>query len=147
MTRRPRGTAEQAVGDIKAAMARLVRGRPQRASAALTATNLADEAGMSRKQLYHYFDQEPALVAAWRNVVADRDMSKPTAGAAAELGRVRELEQQLDIWKMLAAVARADAEREAEVNAALRNENTRLRPTTPRAGGEVVHLRAVEDVT
>ena len=51
MNRRPRGTPQEAVADVRAAMARLATGRPQRTTTKLTATNLATEAGMSRKQL------------------------------------------------------------------------------------------------
>ena len=145
MTRRRRGTPEQAITDINAAMARLARGRPNRSSGALTATSLAAEAGMSRKQLYHYFGNHPTLAASWRQITADHAASDTATGDAASAARIRDLEQRLELWKMLAAVARAEAERESEFNAALRAENDQLRAT--QTGGQVARLRPIPAVT
>lgn len=139
-TRRLRGTPEEAQADIKAAMARLAQGRPERADGKLTATSLAQEAGMSRKQLYHYFDTVPSLAAAWRELRDQRKDRPPEASTAAVNRRIRELEQQVDAWKSVAAVARAEAERNAETNETLRAENERLRGALHATVGQVVRL-------
>ncbi len=59
---------------------------------------------MSRKHLYHYFDQAETLAEAWRQTAASRGSAAAAAGQA-DTARVRDLEQRLDVWKMLAAVA------------------------------------------
>ena len=136
--RRLRGTPEQAQTDIKAAMARLARGRTERSDGKLTATTLAQEAGMSRKQLYHYFDAVPSLAAAWHVLRDQRKDRPPEVSTAAVNGRIRELEQHVEAWKSVAAVARAEAERNAEINESLRAENERLRVARHSTGGPVI---------
>jgi AraC-like DNA-binding protein len=136
--RRPRGTPEHAQADINAAMARLAQGRPQRADGKLTATSLAQEAGMSRKQLYHYFEECPSLATAWRELL-DQQKSLPETSAAVDR-RIRALEQQVEAWKVVAAIGRAEAERHAEINATLRAENERLRGAHHATTGRVVPL-------
>ena len=64
--RRRRGAPKQAITDINAAIGTTRERSAQRSSGALTATNLAAEAGMSRKQLYHYFGNHPTLAASSR---------------------------------------------------------------------------------
>ncbi len=59
---------------------------------------------MSRKHLYHYFDQAETLAEAWRQTVASRGSAAAAAGQA-DTACVCDLEQRLDVWKMLAAVA------------------------------------------
>lgn len=140
MSRRPRGTPDQAITDIKAAITRLAKARPQRTTGKLTATNLAAEAGMSRKQLYHYFDHEPALAAAWRHLIQTRATSRPDDPEAEDRQRIRQFETELKTWKRLAAVARADADRQAQVNDLLRAENDRLRAANAAAGGRVIPI-------
>lgn len=123
--RRPRSTPDQAAADVAAAIDRLARRRPQRTDGKLTATNLAAEAGMSRKQLYHYFTERPELATAWRKIATD----KPAAASEGEVlrARVRALETELDAWRTMAVIARAEAERQEERNTALAGENERLR--------------------
>lgn len=137
--RRARGTPEQAQADIHAAMARLAQGRPERADSKLTAASLAHEAGMSRKQLYHYFAQRPSLVAAWRELLDQRKSQQADPSAAANR-RIRALEQQVEAWQAVAAIARAEADRHAEINDTLRAENERLRAAHQPAGGQIVPL-------
>jgi hypothetical protein len=136
--RRPRGTPEKARADIKAAMARLAKGRPDHVDK-LTATSLAQEAGMSRKQLYHYVEQFPSLPAAWREL-GDQRKDRPPEPSNAANGRIRALEEALEAWKSVAAIARAEAERQAQINGMLRAENERVRGARTPTAGHVVPL-------
>lgn len=138
--RRARGTPEQAQADIHAAMARLAHDRPERADSKLTAASLAQEAGMSRKQLYHYFAQRPSLAVAWRELLDQRKSGPPEPSAAAGNRHIRALEQQVEAWKSVATIARAEADRHAEINETLRAENERLRAAHHAASGQIVPL-------
>lgn len=129
--RRPRGTPEQAEADIAAAIGRLA---DRVSEASLTAVNLAEEAGMSRKQLYTYFNRTPSLAEQWRAVMQRRrteQATTPEQAAAAETTalkrRIAELERTVDDWRCVAVVARAEAERLTEVIERLRGENSQLR--------------------
>lgn len=137
--RRLRGTPEQAQADIKAAMARLANGRSECANGKLTATSLAQEAGMSRKQLYHYFEEVPSLAAAWRELRGQRKGQSPEPSTDTNRS-IQALEQELEAWKSVAAVARAEAERHAVINEMLRTENERLRGAEAATTGRVVPL-------
>lgn len=137
--RRPRGTPEKAREDIMAAMARLAKARPEDVDR-LTATSLAQEAGMSRKQLYNYFAEFPALSSAWHEL-RGRQRGPAVEPSVAVDQRMRALEQALEAWKSVAAIARAEAERQAQVNELLRAENERLRQAREATAGQVVPLR------
>ena len=144
-TRRERGTPEQAVADISAAIDRLRRGRPKRTDGKRTSTNLAAEAGMSRKQLYHYFELSPELAQRWRGDVGSGsgrdhgDRQEPGAQT-----QIRTLERELATWKAIAVIARAEAEHLATRNAAILDERERDRVAANRpAGGSVRELRSV----
>jgi hypothetical protein len=145
--RRPRGTPEQAQADIKAAIGRLAKGRPERTDGKVTATNLAAEAGMSRKQLYHYLGESPALAAAWQQLTDGRKRPRPENSDAAANGRIRVLEKEVEAWKAVAAIARAEAERRAETNASLQAENDRLRAVNRSNNASVVALPPPHSVT
>lgn len=144
--RRPRGTPEQAEADITAAIDRLASQWGNGAAATLTATRLAEEAGMSRKQLYTYFAARPHLADQWSETVAKAKAARvaspgtvPAAEVAGLRRRVRELEQALDDWRCVAVATRAEAERQAQLVDQLRDDNARLRGTSDKA----VTLRAV----
>ncbi len=137
--RRPRGTPQQAEADIKAAMARLARARGGPSDPKVTATSLAREAGMSRKQLYHYFESAPELAKTWQSLRTQRARRSDTSSATTTR-HVQQLEEALAAWKTVAAVTRAEAERQAEINRVLRAENERLRAASVAATGQVVPL-------
>lgn len=133
-SRRPRGTAAKAEADIRAAMGRMASGRAQSTNGKLTTVNLAVEAGMSRKQLYHYLLDLPALANAWRELMGDHRTSAPKSDDEVLRGRIAALERELATWQALAAIARADAERQAATNAALRAHIDRLEAAARNAG-------------
>lgn len=140
-SRRSRGSPDRAIEDINAAMARLAKRKPERTDGKLTATNLATEAGMSRKQLYHYFNNAPALAEKWRQLTTERSASRADDSASALRRRVRELEQDLDTWKEIAIAARAETERQKDLNQSLLADNQHLRAAL-RSEQRVAPLRA-----
>jgi len=84
------------------------------------------------------FDAVPSLAAAWHVLRDQRKDRPPEVSTAAVNGRIRELEQHVEAWKSVAAVARAEAERNAEINESLRAENERLRVARHSTGGQVI---------
>lgn len=132
--RRPRGTPEKAEADIMAAIDRLTSQWADGAGVNLTASQLAHEAGMSRKQLYTYFASRPHLAGRWSEAAANAKAarvaspSEQLAGEVAALRqRIGELERAIDDWRCIAVAARAEAQRHAEALNRLREDNARLR--------------------
>jgi hypothetical protein len=92
-------------------------------------TNLAQEAGMSRKQLYHYFKTAPAVADRWHELATSRRAGRRVDDRKL-MQEVSDLQAALGAWQAVAAIARAEAEHLTEQVRALRAENERLRATT-----------------
>jgi hypothetical protein len=92
-------------------------------------TNLAQEAGMSRKQLYHYFRTAPAVADRWQEL-ATSSRADRRVDARRLKHELSDLQNALGAWQAVAAIARAEAEHLTEQVKALRAENERLRATT-----------------
>jgi hypothetical protein len=103
-------------------------------------TNLAQEACMSRKQLYHYFGTAPAVADRWHELATSR-RSERRVDARWLKQELSELQDALGAWQAVAAIARAETEHLTEQVKALRAENERLRATTVgSSAGNIVPL-------
>ncbi len=121
----PRNT-QQALSDINAAIDRLAKGRPSITAGKLTTTNLAEEAGMSRKQLYHYFGTAPAVADRWHEL-ATRRRAEPRVDTHKLKQELSDLQDALGAWQAVAAIARAQDRTPHRTSQSAARENQRLR--------------------
>ena len=125
IARRTRGTPQQALSDIDAAIDRLARGRPNITDGKLSTINLAREAGMSRKQLYHYLKTVPAVADRWHGS-GHQPQNRARGGSPGLKQEFSNMQDALGAWQAVAAIAHAEAEHLIEQVEALRAENERL---------------------